>query len=440
MASGTTKDAVRDALARSLRPGATVFLAGGMGLPRAIVALLDDHPEWLRGVHLITTDAVGFDNPCPRVLDGELTLFLRPPPHSPGDGPSGSAGLVSRPRFVPMQYRRIFDWLERDVEVDLLLVQLCSPDARGGCAFGLGLDFLPAVLPRAKRVIAQLNPLLPALRGGASVAIERLDAWFEEESALPESSSRCSDVTSRIASQVASLIDDGDCLQTGIGALPDAILAALEGHRDLGCHSGMISDGVRELVERGVLTGARKTIDAGRVVTGFLLGSGRLYSWAEQIDCLDLRPVSYTHDPRVLASIDNFVAINSAVEVDLFGAVNAETVGGRQVSGVGGAVDFARGAALSRGGRSLIALPAVTRDGVSRITARFGGSSSDAAGRVVPPATLLRTDVDAIVTEHGVALLRARSDEERAAALIGIAAPEHRLELSEAWQDLVSAR
>jgi 4-hydroxybutyrate CoA-transferase len=342
-------------------------------------------------------------------------------------------GVRGTARFVPFQYRRLYDWLEHEAAVDVALLQLAPPGADGRCSYGLGVDFAPAVLDRARFVAAELNAALPSPPGAPSVALERLDLRIEtfREPATIEAPPD-DEATSAIARHVASLVDDADCLQTGIGAIPDAVLRALRDRRRLGCHSGVISDGVRELHEAGALDGSRKSIDRGRVVTGFLLGSSSLYDWAARCEALVLRPVSYTHDARVLAQLDRLTAINSAIEVDLFGQVNAEVLGGRQISGTGGAVDFARGAALARGGRSIVALPATAAGGkVSRIVAALPRSAV---------ATTLRTDVDAVVTEHGIAWLRARSVEERAEALVGIAAPEFRERLALEWEALRRSR
>jgi 4-hydroxybutyrate CoA-transferase len=342
-------------------------------------------------------------------------------------------GIAGTARFVPIQYRRLYEWLESDVVVDVALLQLAPPDGRGRCSYGLGVDFAPAVLDRAAFVVAELNGALPSPPGAPGVALERLDLRVETHREPPAlETPRDDDVTSAIARHVASLVEDGDCLQTGIGAIPDAVLRALRDRRRLGCHSGVVSDGVRELQESGALDGSAKPIDRGHVVTGFLLGSRALYEWAATCPRLLLRPVSYTHDARVLAQLDRLTAINSAIEVDLFGQVNAEIVGGRQISGTGGAVDFARGAALARGGRSIVALPATAAGGqVSRIVASLPRAAA---------ATTLRTDVDAVVTEHGVAWLRAKSVEQRAEALLGVAAPDLRAGLAEEWAALHRTR
>jgi acyl-CoA hydrolase len=373
---------------------------------------------------MVTTRVSGFADPPPRVAGGRLTVFFRTPDLDAVEG---------QVRFVPFQYRRLWDHLAA-LEVDLALLRVTPPDRHGRYGLGPGVDFVPAVVPRARRVVVQIDPALPRVPGAPWVASSEIDAALEAATPTTIAENRGDQTTRRIAAHVATLIEDGDCLQTGVGALPDAVLGALRDRRGLGCHSGMIGDGVLELVERGALDGSRKSVDRGRVVSGFLLGGQRLYDWAARAPELVLRPVSYTHDAAVLAGIERLVAVNSAIEVDLAGQVNGEVVGGRQVSGTGGSVDFFRGAALSPGGRSIVALPATAAGGsVSRIVARLG------EGAV---ATATRTDVDAVVTEHGVAWLRGASVEERAERLISIADPDHRRSLEQAAEDssLKSAR
>ncbi|HUP21600.1 MAG TPA: acetyl-CoA hydrolase/transferase C-terminal domain-containing protein [Thermoanaerobaculia bacterium] len=407
-----------------LRPGASIFCAGGMGHPSALVAALDAHAEATRGVTVVWTRPAGFFERPPKVPGGTLVTFF---------GGRDLDGVAGHTRFVPIQYRRLFDWLERDAVFDVALLQLTPPGPDGRCSYGLGVDFAPAVIERAGFVVAELNAALPSPPGAPSVELEHLDWWVETLREPPCVERAVDDeVTTAIARRVADLVEDGDCVQTGIGALPDAVLHGLRDRRHLGCHSGVISDGVRELFEAGVLDGSRKTIDRGLLVTGFLLGSRALYDWAARCPELLMRPVSYTHDARVLAQIDRLLAINSALEVDLFGQVNAEVLQGRQVSGTGGAVDFARGAALSRGGRSIVALPATAARGtVSRIVPALAPAAA---------ATTLRTDIDAVVTEHGVAWLRAKSIEERAEALVAVAAPGHRDRLAKEWAAVHAGR
>jgi 4-hydroxybutyrate CoA-transferase len=281
-------------------------------------------------------------------------------------------------------------------------------------------------------VVAEINHAMPAPPGAPKVPLGRVDYAIETDRPLPNMpTAPTSPAVREIGRLIAELVDDGDCIETGIGAIPSAVLAALGGKNDLGLHSGMIADGVMDLAEAGVLTGAAKPIDRGKIVTGLTLGSAALYDWAGRSRQVRYRAVDYTHDVGVIRRIDNFVAINSALEVDLFGQVNAEMLAGRQVSGTGGAVDFMRGAARAKGGRSIVALTATAaRGSVSRIVPALAAGTA---------ATALRTDVDYVITEFGAARLRHLPVAARAEALIAIAAPDFRDELRERWRALSRA-
>jgi 4-hydroxybutyrate CoA-transferase len=253
---------------------------------------------------------------------------------------------------------------------------------------------------------------------------ERFDALVRTRRPLPQFPATPPDaVAQEIGRRVAELVNDGDCIQTGIGAIPAAILAALANKNDLGLHSGLIDDGGMALIDSGVITGRMKKIDRGQHVTGMALGSSALLEWLAQRSDVVFRGADHTHEVRAIGDIAGFVSINSAVEIDLFGQVNAERVAGRQISGTGGSVDFMRAAKASPGGRSIVAMTATARGGsVSRIVPR------------VELVTALRTDVDLVVTEFGVAHLKHASEAARADALINIAAPEFRDALHNAWR------
>lgn len=322
-----------------------------------------------------------------------------------------------RLQFLPMQMRAVFDHLAEGVDGVLLQV---AQDRDGRLVPGPNVDFTAAALGRARWVAAELNASFTAPAGLPAIDPARVDCLVHSDRPLFELPSPAVDDTARaIGAHVAGLIRDGDTLQTGIGGIPAAILAALDQRNDLGMHGGLIDDGGMALIRNGNLTGTAKTIDRGVHVTGMALGSHALIDWLSQTPEVSFRGADYTHDVGVIRQLDNFVSINSAVEVDLFGQVNAEVVAGRQISGTGGSVDFMRGARASRGGRSIVALTATARGGsVSRIVPR------------VEMATALRTDVDIVVTEYGVAELRRLPAQARAEALIAIAAPDFRDELA----------
>jgi len=268
-------------------------------------------------------------------------------------------------------------------------------------------------------VIAEVNDRMPATRG-AWIGYEELDVVVRSARPLLEAPpARVTETDERIADRIVELIADGDTIQVGVGALPEAILRRLRGAEDLAIHSGMICDAVVDLAEAGAITGARKPADRGLIVTGAALGSARLFDFLDRADDVLMRPVSYTHRPDVIAQVGRLVAINGAVEVDLTGQVNAEVAGGRYVGAVGGQVDFLRGASAN-GGLGIVALPSVVSStGATRIVAELSG-----------PVTTARADVDVVVTEHGMARLRGLDLDERAAALVNLAAPEHRDDLA----------
>ena len=400
-----------------LRPGMKVAVLGGCNEPRGISAALHARPEATAGVEFTVTRIPGIASPTLASWAGSTVRSFFVTPELRAGFEAGSV------RFVPMQYRHIWDDLAAS-PFDLAIAQFTPPDRNGDCSLGTGAGFLPALLERREiPFVAEWNRALPRLPAAPTVPADRFDYVVETDIAPPTLASRSGPTAERIGGLVAGLVCNGDTIETGVGAIPGAVLAALHGHRDLGFHSGLLSDGVMDLVEAGAVTGARKTIDRGRLVAAMVLGSPALYDWASRCDLIDLRTVDYTHDVRVIARLDNFVALNSAVEVDLFGQVNSEIVRGRQISGTGGAVDFMRGARMSAGGRSIVALEATAGSG------RFS--------RIVPAlpaghaATALRTDADIFVTEYGVAEVRGLDIPERARRLIAIAAPQFREELEE---------
>jgi 4-hydroxybutyrate CoA-transferase len=316
---------------------------------------------------------------------------------------------------------------------DVALMHLSPPDAHGWCSFGLSIDYTKPAALAAKTLIAQVNPSMPRTHGDTFIHVTRLDAIVETTTPLLEMPApKTTAAAEAIGRTIAELVRDGDCLQVGIGAIPEAVLHFLHDKRDLGIHTEMFSDGVVELYEEGVVTNARKTIHRDRLVATFLMGSRRLYDFVDDNPVVSMYPVSYTNNPYVIAQNDNVLSINSALQVDLMGQVVADTMGPKQFTGVGGQVDFVRGAAASRGGRSVIALPATARDGtVSRIVARI----SDGAA-----ITTMRADVDYIVTEYGVAHLKGRTLRERRAALLGIAHPKFRESIERQYTSLCARR
>lgn len=345
-------------------------------------------------------------------------------------GAIGTVAALSRAGrlcVVPSHYSRInaaFATSER--RADVVLLQLAPPREPGGpYSLSLANDYAVLAARHARVVVAEINPDAPWTYGAELPPEIRPDILVAADHAPAElAPSRMGPAEARIAAHVAGLVPDGACLQFGVGAVPFAVLSGLSGHRDLGIHSGILGDVCVDLIEGGAVTNARKAIDPGLTVTNIVLGTRRLFRHLERNPAVLVRPAAYTHDSATVARNPTVRAINSAVEVDLTGQVNAEVAGGAYVGAVGGQVDFIRGALASPGGRSIIALPATARGGT--------------ASRIVPAVaavTALRSDADLVVTEFGIADLRGATLDERARRMIAVAAPAFRDDLARAWQD-----
>lgn len=308
------------------------------------------------------------------------------------------------------------------VKIDAALIQVSPPDRHGFVSLGVSVDIVRAAVDTAELILAEVNPNMPRTLGDSFLPVERIARLVPVADPLPELHAEpLDDVCRQIGRNVASLIPDGATLQMGIGRMPDAVLASLDDRIDLGVHTEMFSDGVMRLADAGVITGRRKTLLPGKIVTSFIMGSRALYDWADGHPAIEMRPSAFTNDPFQIARNDRMIAINSALAIDLTGQVAADTVRGRFFSGIGGQVDFIRGASRSRGGMPIIALPATAKGGtVSRIQATF----EEGTGVVTS-----RGDVHYAVTEYGVADLWGKNIRDRAEALIGIAHPDFRAEL-----------
>ncbi|KKL02827.1 acetyl-CoA hydrolase/transferase family protein [Rheinheimera mesophila] len=341
--------------------------------------------------------------------------------------PAVNAGLADYVPAFLSEIPKLFRSGEQ--RLDTALIQVSPPDKHGLCSLGISVEATRAALQSAKKIIAQINPNMPRTHGDSFVHLSDFAAYVELESPIPLHLPAAQDpITAQIGRHVASLVRDGDCLQMGIGAIPDATLACLGDRQQLGIHTEMFSDGVLPLLEKGVFTNRNKKKHPGKIVTTFAMGSQVLYDFVDDNPEVVFLDVAYTNDTAVIRQNPQVMAINSALQVDLSGQVCADSLGTRIYSGVGGQMDFVRGAALSEGGRSVIALPATAAGGtVSRISSLL----APGAGVVTT-----RAHVHYVVTEYGVANLRARSLTERAKALIEIAAPQFRQQLArDAYQD-----
>lgn len=342
-------------------------------------------------------------------------------------GPARKAIAEHRAEYTPAFFSDVpIMFRDGTLPVDVFAFTCAPPDARGYVNIGLSCDYGWQAIKSAKTVIAEINPNMPRTFGESFVPISEIDGFIQSWEPLPEPRSpKITEEDKKIGKYIADLVQDGDCLQLGIGAVPDAVCSFLGDKKDLGLHSEMISDGVLSLLETGVVNGKRKQRDVGRVCVTFLMGTRKLYDYVNNNPMIKMLPVDVCNNPAVISQNDNVVSINSCVQVDLQGQICAEAIGLRQISGIGGQMDFVRGANLSRGGRSIIALHSTTRD--------------ESESKIVPtittggPVTTGRCDVNYVVTEYGVAQLRGKTLRERAKRLIAIAHPKFRAELAEEY-------
>ena len=399
-------------LSKYLKPGQRIYVAGSSNEPTGLLQKLaaSELPENLEFIQfplpgLNQTDFTQFNDTA------SATTFFMSSALAKGD--------AARVNYLPMQMRATYDYLATNVDVYLLQV---AYDQGGRLRVGPNVDFHESVLAQNPTVIAQLNPSMVAPAGSPLMPLALIDVLIENDVSAPAlAPATIDEAAQEIGRLVAGLIRDGDCLQTGIGAIPAAILNQLTDKNDLGMHGGLIDDGGMRLIQQGNLTGTQKAIDTGKHITGMALGSDELMQWLATQRNVVFRGANHTHEVSAIRQLDGFVSVNSAVEVDLFGQVNAEMARGRQISGTGGSVDFMRAAKSSKGGRSIVAMHATARGGsVSRIVPK------------VEMVTALRTDVDTVVTEHGVAQIKDLPNRARAEALIQVAAPQFRDELRDA--------
>jgi 4-hydroxybutyrate CoA-transferase len=406
---------------QSVRSGDRVFLHGAAATPAVLLDALVARAPSLHDVEIVHMHANGRAPHIAPEMEGHLrhrALFM--------GSNVREAVNAGRADFVPVFLSDIPHLFRNgDLPLDVAFIQVSPPDAHGYCSLGTSVDAAMAAAESARIVIAQVNACMPRTLGDSFIHVDRIDSATQADGPLADHpATPISPTERRIGEYIADLVEDGATLQLGIGGIPNAALAAMRDKHDLGVHTEMFSDGLLDLVEAGVVTCAAKTLHPGKIVSTFLMGSRRLYDWVDDNPMIEMHPVDYTNDTSVIRRNAKMSAINSAIEVDLTGQVCADSMGTRLYSGVGGQMDFMRGAALSPGGKPIIALPSTARGGsVSRIVATL------AVGAGV---TTTRAHVHYIVTEHGVAYLHGKSIRERAAALIEIADPAFRDELR-AW-------
>lgn len=409
-----------EAVAR-IRDGERIFLHGSAATPHALINALLDRAGSVHGIELVSISTLGdiaFDRPGVRESFFVNSLFVSANVREVVNGPGGE--------YVPVFLSEVPLLFERGIlPIDTALVHVSPPDRHGFCTLGVSVDVARSAVRCAKRVIAQVNPRMPRTHGEGQVHISHFDAMVEVDAPLPEVDygARIGPEEERIGQLCAGLIEDRSTLQLGIGAIPDAVLRALHGHKDLGVHTEMCSNGIMDLLERGVITNRFKKKYKDRIVTSFAIGTRTLYDRIDDNPQFAFLDAQYVNAGHVIRQNPRVVAINSAIEIDLTGQVCADSIGTVQFSGVGGQMDFMRGAALSEGGKPIIAMRSTTERGASKIVPFL----REGAGVVTT-----RAHVHYVITEHGVAYLYGRNLRQRAEALRDIAAPEHRESLDRA--------
>ena len=407
-----------------IQSGNRVFIHGSAATPIHIVEALQKRHAELNNVELVSITTLGNINfNDPRYKDSFFinSLFVSENSRSIVNSDHGD--------YVPVFLSQIPQLFKENIlPLDVAIVQVSAPDAHGYCSLGTSVDIARAAVDMAPHVIAQVNSKMPRTHGDGFIHVNKIDSIVWHDAELPEVdySSKSSDVVIQIGRNVASLIEDSATLQLGIGAIPDQVLKNLTGHKGLGLHTEMLSDGVISLIQKGVIDNSRKKLNIGRSVTGFMAGTKKLYDFVHDNPAIRVMDISYVNDTSVIRQNPKVAAINSAIEIDLTGQVCADSFGTYQYSGIGGQMDFIRGASLSEGGKPIIALPSVTSKGFSRIVPFL----KDGAGVVTT-----RGHVHWVVTEYGIVNLFGKNLKQRARELIRIAHPGHRESLEKAFYD-----
>jgi len=398
-----------------VQSGMRVYIQPGCAEPETLVEALMRRGPRLRDVEIVHMMTMG----CAPYVAPEMEGHFRHNAMFIG-GNVREAINDGRADYTPIYLSEIEDlFLSGAMPIDVALIEVSPPDSHGFCSFGVGVDTTLTAAQCAKYVIAQINDNMPRTYGDSFIHVGDIDAFVESSRPLCAlKKPGLTDLHVAIARNVASLIEDGAVLQTGIGGIPDAVLPLLMDRKDLGVHSELVSDGVIPLIEAGVITGARKNFKPRKIILGFALGTKHLFDFVDNNPIFEFHPTAYTNDPGLIARNDKMVAINSALQVDLTGQVCSDSIGHQFYSGIGGQVDFLRGASRSKGGKPIIAVPSTAKhETISRIVPML-----DPAAGVVTSRGLVRY----VVTEYGVAYLHGKSIRERAKALIEIAHPKFR--------------
>lgn len=407
-----------------IKSGNRVFIHGGAATPVYLVKAMQQRAAELKDVELVSITTLGdvnFDQPELRKAFFFNSLFVSAATRAVANSDRGD--------YVPIFLSQIPQLFRKNIlPIDVALVQVSPPDAHGYCSLGTSVDIARAAVDTAKIVIAQVNQRMPRTHGESFIHVDKLDALVYHDAELPvvNYASAENDIVSKIGYNVASLVEDGATLQLGIGSIPDQVLKNLSNHKNLGLHTEMFSDGVIDLIKSGVINNSEKKLNKGRSVTSFLTGTRDLYDFVHDNPAVRVMDISYVNDTSIIRQNPKATAINSAIELDLTGQICADSIGTYQYSGIGGQMDFMRGASLSEDGKPIIALPSQTNKGISRIVPFL----KEGAGVVTT-----RGHVHWVVTEYGIVNLFGRSLKQRAKALIELAHPNHRETLDRAYFD-----
>jgi acyl-CoA hydrolase len=413
----TAKEAVQ-----IVKPGNRVFIHGTAATPVCLVQALQECHNNLKNVELVSITNIGdldFDNPEYRKSFFFNSLFVSQNTRNVANSLDGD--------YVPVFLSEIPQLFRKKIlPVDVALIQVSPPDKHGFCSLGTSVDIAKSAVEMASFVIAQVNPKMPRTHGDGFIHVNKIHSLVWHECELPEIdySSKTGEAIIKIGKNVASLIEDGAALQLGIGSIPDQVLQNLYNHKNLGIHTEMMSDGVIPLIQKGIINNSRKKLNVGRTVTGFMGGTRKLYDFVDDNPQIRVMDIAYVNDTSIIRQNPRATAINSAIEIDLTGQVCADSIGTYQYSGIGGQMDFIRGASLSEDGKPIIAMASTTSKGLSRIVPYL----KEGAGVVTT-----RGHVHWVVTEYGIINLFGRNLKQRAKALIEIAHPDHREALDKAY-------
>jgi len=406
----------QDAVAK-VKSGDRIFIQGAAMTPVTLIDALCDRYNELTDVEIIQIHTEGKAKYTEEPHAGSFsinTCFVA--------GNVRNAVNSNKGTYIPIFLSEIHNLFRRDIlPLDVAFIQVSPPDKHGYCSLGVSVDITLPAIQKAKKVIAQINPNVPRTHGDGIIHSSQIDAAIEvNQPIFATSVTAPTEIEKQIGKHVAELIEDGATLQMGIGGIPNVVLNNLQNHKNLGIHTEMFSDGILPLVKSGVITGANKEIKTGKLVTCFAIGSPDLYDFIDDNPIVHFKEAAYTNDTAIIRQNPKVTAINSAIEIDLTGQVCADTIGKYQFSGVGGQMDFIRGAALSEGGKPIIAMPSITKNGVSKIVPFL----KEGAG-----VTTTRAHVHYIATEYGVVNLYGKNLRQRAKELISIAHPDHREQL-----------